>query len=169
MTAQQRLEWFASTTAGPQSLTAGLLSGAIGTGLNTPKEYGPHWDGFGLRNGIRFSGIATSNAMEAGLGAFWGEDPRYYPAQGLSVKQRIGHIVKTTFTAPRPDGHYAPAYARFIAIPGSNFLSNTWRPDSEADAQHAAMRTVYGFLGHMGSNAFQEFWPDLQKHIFHRK
>ena len=169
MTAQQRLEWFSRSTAGPQSLTAGLFSAAIGTGLNTPSEYGPHWDGFAQRNGIRFSGIAASNAMEAGLGTFWGEDPRYYPTQGLSVKQRIGHIVKTTFTAPRPDGHYAPAYARFIAIPGSNFLSNTWRPDSEADAQHAAMRTVYGFLGHMGNNAFQEFWPDVQKHIFHRK
>jgi len=150
-------------------LTAGLFTAALGTAANNPKEYGPHWEGFGKRYGIRLSGVSTSNAMEAGLGAFWGEDPKYYPTKGMTIKQRIGNVMKTTFTAPRPDGHYAPAYARFIAIPGSNFIANTWRADSEADAEHAALRTLYGFLGHMGGNAFQEFWPDVQRLIFHRK
>jgi hypothetical protein len=169
MSGKQRLEWFGRSVVGPQSLTAGLFTAALGTAANTPKEYGPHWEGFGKRYGIRLSGISTSNAMEAGLGAFWGEDPKYYPTKGMTIKQRIGNVMKTTFTAPRPDGHYAPAYARFIAIPGTNFLSNTWRADSEADAEHAALRTLYGFLGHMGGNAFQEFWPDVQRLIFHRK
>jgi hypothetical protein len=169
MTGKERLVWFARTTAGPQSLASGLFTAAIGTATNSPREYGPHWDGYGKRYGIRLSGVSTSNAMEAGFGALWGEDPKYYPTKDLTIKQRIGNIMKTTFTAPRPDGHYAPAYARFIAIPGNNFLSNTWRADSEADAQHAALRTLYGFLGHMGGNAFQEFWPDVQKRIFHRK
>jgi len=169
MSGKQRLEWFGRSVVGPQSLTAGLFTAALGTAANNPKEYGPHWEGFGKRYGIRLSGVSTSNAMEAGLGAFWGEDPKYYPTKGMTIKQRIGNVMKTTFTAPRPDGHYAPAYARFIAIPGSNFIANTWRADSEADAEHAALRTLYGFLGHMGGNAFQEFWPDVQRLIFHRK
>jgi hypothetical protein len=169
MTGKQRLEWFAKGTVGPQSLAAGLFTSAIGTAMNSPREYGPHWDGYGKRYGIRLSGVSTSNAMEAGFGALWGENPKYYPMGGDDIKGRIGHIIKTTFTAPRPDGHYAPAYARFIAIPGSNFLANTWRANSEADAQHAGLRTLYGFLGHMGGNAFQEFWPDIQKRVFHRK
>ena len=169
MTGKERLAWFAKSTVGPQSLAAGLFTAALGTAANTPKEYGPHWEGFGKRYGIRLSGVSTSNALEAGFGAIWGEDPKYYPTKGLSIKGRIGNVMKTTFTAPRPDGHYAAAYARFIAIPGSNFLSNTWRADSEADAQHAGLRTLYGFLGHMGGNAFQEFWPDVQKLIFHKK
>ena len=169
MTATDRLEWFTKSTMGPQSTAAGVFSAAIGTAMNAPEEYGSQWKGYGSRYAMRLSGISTSNAMEAGLGTLWGEDPRYYKTRGLTVKQRIGNVMKTTFTAPRPDGHYAPAYARFIAIPGSNFLANTWRPDSEADVQHAAIRTLYGFLGHMGSNAFQEFWPDAQKLIFHHK
>jgi len=169
MTGKERITWFAKSTVGPQSLAAGLFTAALGTAANAPKEYGPHWEGYGKRYGIRLSGVSTSNAMEAGFGAMWGEDPKYYPTTGLSIKGRIGNVMKTTFTAPRPDGHYTPAYARFIAIPGSNFLSNTWRADSEADAQHAGLRTLYGFLGHMGGNAFQEFWPDVQKLIFHKK
>jgi len=169
MTGKERLAWFAKSTVGPQSLAAGLFTAAIGTATNSPREYGPHWEGYGKRYGIRLSGVSTSNAMEAGLGALWGEDPKYYPMTGPDIKGRIGYLMKRTFDAPRPDGHYAPAYARFIAIPANNFLSNTWRADSEADTQHAALRTLYGFLGHMGGNAFQEFWPDVQKLVFHRK
>jgi hypothetical protein len=169
ITGKQRLAWVVKSTVGPQSLAAGLFSAGIGTASNSPREYGPHWGGYGDRYGMRLTGISTSNAMEAGLGSLWGEDPNYYPTTGLSIKARIGSVMRTTFTAPHPDGHYHPAYARFIAIPGNNFLSNSWRADSEADAQHAALRTLYGFLGHMGGDAFQEFWPDAQKYIFHKK
>jgi len=48
-------------------------------------------------------------------------------------------------------------------------LSNTWRADSVADASHAAKRTGWGFLGRMGNNTFQEFWPDVKEHVFHKK
>ena len=62
-----------------------------------------------------------------------------------------------------------PAYSRYISIPGNNFLSNTWRADSEADVSHALERTLTGFLGEMASDAFAEFWPDVRKHLFKRK
>ncbi|HEX5315630.1 MAG TPA: hypothetical protein VFX22_03180, partial [Candidatus Kapabacteria bacterium] len=138
-----------------------------GTARNTPREYGPHWEGYGKRYAMRFSGIAASNAMEAGLGAFWGEDPRYFRDPGDSIGIRIGHAMKFTFMAYDRRGNVMPAYARYVAIPGNNFLSNTWRADSEANSRSAAVRTVYGVLGRMGGNAFAEFWPDLQKWAFH--
>jgi hypothetical protein len=65
-------------------------------------------------------------------------------------------------------GRTTPAYARYAAISGSRFLSNTWRPDSQATVKHALARTGYGFLGRIASNAFIEFWPDLRKHVFRR-
>ncbi len=167
ITVKQRVNWFAESTVGLESLAGGLFSSALSTATNTPSEYGPHWDGYGKRYGMRLTGISTSNAMEAGLGAMWGEDPRYLRVADRPVKSRIANVIFKTFEAPRADGHYAPAYARFIAIPGNNFLSSTWRADGEADANHAALRTVYGFLGRMGSNAFKEFWPDLT-HVFHK-
>jgi hypothetical protein len=68
-----------------------------------------------------------------------------------------------TFVAPNSDGRIRPAYARYAAIGGSNFISNAWRPDSEANAGHAAIRVGLGFLGRMTSNAFYEFWPDVKK------
>ena len=52
ITGKQRLKWFAIATAGPMSLlVAGPLSAGWGTMLNSPEEYGPHWEGFGQRYG----------------------------------------------------------------------------------------------------------------------
>ena len=71
----ERGRWFLTSTVGPTSLLlAGPLSAAIGTARNIPTEYGTHWDGFGKRNGMRLTGIATGNLIEAGLGAV-GPDP----------------------------------------------------------------------------------------------
>ena len=71
-----------------------------------------------------------------------------------------------TVMATRRDGQLRPAYARFIAYPSSNFLSNTWRADSASDSSHALARTGYGFLGKIATNTLKEFWPDAKKHIF---
>jgi hypothetical protein len=118
---------------------------------------------------MRLTGIATSNAMEAGLGAIWGEDPRYYRAgPDVHFSARVGHIVKWTFVAANRNGSVRPAYARFVAVSGSNFLSNSWRESSEANATGALERTGLGLLGRMAGNTFDEFWPDVRKHIFRR-
>ena len=87
ITGKQRFEWFVSNTVGPASLFAvGPASAAWGTAFNNPKEYGPHWDGFGKRYGMRLTGVSVGNAMEAGLGAIWGEDPRYFRSADRSFK-----------------------------------------------------------------------------------
>ena len=80
----------------------------------------------------------------------------------------ILNAVQLTFKARRRDGRFAPAYARYIAISGNNFLSNTWRVDSEANTHDAVIRTVDGFAGRLASNLFEEFWPDIKNVAFHR-
>jgi hypothetical protein len=80
----------------------------------------------------------------------------------------VGNVVKMTFLARSHDGRTVPAYARYLAISGSNFLSNTWRPDSVATTGNSMQRIVFGFLGRMSSNAFDEFWPDA-KRLLHKK
>lgn len=168
ITGKERLRWFVSQTIGPPSLFVGVLSAGIATARDKPFEYGPGWDGFGKRYGIRLSGVATGNAMNAGLGALWREDPRYFTATGRPFGARVRNIVTYTFMARRPDGHLAPAYARYIATPGNNFLSNAWRADSEATNSAALKRTAIGFAGRMAANAFREFWPDAKRLITHR-
>jgi hypothetical protein len=169
ITARLRFKWFAQSTIGPESLAAGLFSAGFGTAINRPTEYGPHWDGFAKRYGMRLTGISTGNAMEAAFGSLWGEDPRYFRATGQPFRGRLKNVVVMTFAARQEDNSLAPAYARYLGNAGNNFLSNTWRAKSESGAGDAFVRIGLGFAGRMGSNAFAEFWPDARKYIFHRK
>jgi hypothetical protein len=161
ITPKERGIWFVRSTIGLQSLTGGLFSAGLGTATDSPHEYGPHWDGFAQRYGMRLTGISVGNAMEAGLGAIWGEDPRYFRAAGQPFGQRVKNVVSLTFKAYRTDGDRHLAYARYAADVGNNFLSNTWRVPSESDWQHAIVRSAYGIGGRALSNTFQEFWPDV--------
>jgi hypothetical protein len=164
ITGQQRIQWAVRSTIG-----AGVLfSAGLGTLFDVPKAYGTHWEGFGERYGVRLSTLAVSNTLEAGLGSIWGEDPRYTRDAGAPFKNRIGHAIKMTFMAQNRDGSLMPAYARFIAIPGSNFLSNSWRAESDATSSHAAIRTGLRLLGRLGTNTFREFWPDVRQKLLNR-
>jgi hypothetical protein len=169
VTTWQRLGWFDQKTFGVQNLGGSLPYAAFQTLLDHPHEAGPHWEGFGERYGVSVSTNAVSNAMEAGLGAIWGEDPRYRrDGAGVSFKARLGHVVQWTVVAPNREGELRPAYARFIAFAGSSYISNAWREPSDTDADHSLGRIGLGLLGRMGSNAFDEFWPDAKRKLFHR-
>lgn len=167
ITPRQRITWFARSTAGPASLAGGIISSGFGTGLDDPHEYRGTWEGFGKRYAMRLSGISTSKAMEAGLGTLWGEDPRYVRDPDAPFGARVWNVVRMTFVARRRDATLHPGYARYAAISGSNFLSNTWREPSESGLGHAGIRIVEGFGARMAGNAFSEFWPDLKSRVFH--
>lgn len=160
----ERLAWFMNSTVGPQSLAAGVFSSAWNTAFDSPKEYGPHWEGFGRRYGMRLTQVATGNAIEGGLGALWGEDPRYFRSTENRLLRRLRHAAVMTFVARRPDGHFAPAFARYTAIVSNNFISNTWRAPSDSTTNAALTRSGLEFAGAFASNVFDEFWQD----IYHR-
>ncbi len=165
ITGKERGTWALRSTFGPASLVGGLFSAGWGTLIDRPEEYGTHWEGFGDRYGMRFTGLAASNTMEASLGAIWGEDPRYPRATGEAFPERLGHVFKMAFLAKNRQGNLRPAFARYAAITGSNYLSNTWRVDSAATVNRATIRIGLGFLGRIAGNAWDEFWPDVKNRI----
>lgn len=158
ITARERSRWVIENTVGPASLAGGGVSAGWGTMFNMLASTAPTGQGFGDRCGMRLTGIATSNVMEAGLGSIWGEDPRYIRAPGETFGRRLGHAVKMAFLA-----HLMPAYARCAAITGNNYLSNTWRADSEATFSRASVRVGLGFVGRIGGNIWSEVWPDVKE------
>jgi hypothetical protein len=164
-TAKDRVKWVVRGTIGLPNATADLFTAAMGTWSNEPEEYGTHWDGFGKRYGLRMVDSATGRTIEATLGSFWGEDPRYYRVPERAFKNRVYHVLKRTFMSTDRSGHAMPAYAAFLAVPANSFLSNQWRPDSEANVHAAVARIPGGFIDRLIGNAFAEFWPDLRKHV----
>jgi hypothetical protein len=168
ITPSERLRWLLTSTIGPAHMAGVAFVSAAGTALNRPGEYGPHWEGFANRFGMGMAGSATGNAMEASVGLLFREDPRYFRVPQQAFKTRVGNVGRLTFFARNESGRSEPAYARYIGIVGSNFLSNTWRVHSEANAKDALLRSSEGFAGRMAANAFKEFWPDVKRHVFRK-
>ena len=167
ITTAGRAEWSALSTIGPTSLAGGLFSAALGTAIDAPSEYGPHWEGFAKRYGMRMTGISTGNSLEATLGSVWGEDPRYFH----TVDSPFGSRIKTSWISP-----FAP-----IAPTGTASGLRAIRRDcrQQFSLQHLegpqrgqlATRPYphrEGFGACALSNAFSEFAPQLLRKIRHK-
>ena len=141
----------------------------VGDGVESPKEYGPHWDGFSKRYGMRLTAVATGNAIEASLGTLWGEDPRYFPSTERRSLTRLRHAAVMVFMARRDNGHNAPAFARYAGIVGNNIISNTWRVPSETGVSDALTRSALELAGKFAANFFDEFWPDINRKLRKRR
>jgi len=165
-TRADRRDWIVDGTVGPRSLLiVGPLSTIWQTGFNTPSEWGRTWTGVQKRYAEREVDVAISSSIEAGLGAIWGEDPRYVPSGRRGIWPRARYAIKTAFVAQRRDGHLAPAWGRYAGNVFNNLIENAWLPPSVTTGKQTVYRSVLGFAGRLGGNAWDEFWPDVYKRL----
>jgi hypothetical protein len=165
ITGAGRLHWIVNSTVGPQSLGVGVWSATWSTAWNTPEEWGRTAGGWGKRYAEREVDVTLSNTLEAGLGAIWGEDPRYIPAPRGPLRSRVVYAMKTVVLAPRRDGRLAPAWARYTGNTVNNLIENTWLPPSVTTGKQTAIRTANAFAGRLLGNLWEEFWPDIRRRL----
>lgn len=160
----QRVKWIVRGSVAPHSLfVVGPLTALWQTGFNQPEEWRRSWSGVGKRYAEREAKVAISNTIEAGLGALWGEDPRYIPSERRGIGPRARYAIKTTFLAERPDGRLAPAWGRFAGKTANCLIENAWLPPSATTPGQTVLRSAIGLLGRLGGNAWEEFWPDVRR------
>ena len=166
ITGAQRLDWMVDGTIGRRSLTVvGPLATVWQTSFNSPEEWGRGVPGIAKRYLQREADVAISNSIEAGLGALWGEDPRYVRSGRKGVWPRARYAMKTVFLAQRRDGSLQPAWGRLAGNTVNNLIENAWLPPSVTTPGQTVMRSALGFLGRLGGNAWEEFWPDVVRRL----
>lgn len=165
ITGLERVHWIVDGIVGPRSLGVGVLGGIWQTGFNTPQEWGRTPSGFGKRYLEREADVAISNTIEAGLGALWGEEPRYIPSGRRGLRPRVQYALKTAFLAQRRDGRLAPAWGRYAGNVFNNLIENSWLPPSATTPGETAIRSVEGMVTRMLGNLWEEFWPEVRKRI----
>jgi hypothetical protein len=168
ITGAERINWIVDGTLGPRSLVVGVLAATWQMSWDTPREWPRSPSGFGKRYLEREADVAISNTIEAGLGALWGEDPRYFRAPRGSVGSRAAHAFKTVVLAPRPNGQFKPAWGRYAGNVVNNVIENAWLPPSQTTPGQTALRSANGLLGRLAGNLWDEFWPDIKTHLSHR-
>jgi len=169
ITGVERINWIVEGMLGPRSLGVGVLAATWQTTLRIPDEWSRSAFGFRERYLQREADVAISNTIEAGLGAWWGEDPRYVRAPHGTAGSRAAHALKTVVLAPGPDGRFKPAWGRFAGNVVNNVIENAWLPPSMRTPGQTALRSANGLVGRLAGNLWDEFWPDIRSRLSHQR
>jgi hypothetical protein len=165
ITPSERAAWVGREIASPGALSSAAFTSAWTMRGHSPKEWPRTAGGYGRRFGDAQAAALISSSIEAGLGSFWGEDPRYVRSGRDGGWARVGHAVASVALARRPDGHHAPAWARLAGSVAGNVIENTWLPPSAATRSQTTARIATGLGGTLAANLWREFWPDLRRRL----
>src|SRR5882672_11129332 len=130
ITTRERTLWVIDGVVGPRSLAIGVVAAGWQTARGFPEEWDRSWPGFGKRYLNREVDVALSSTLEAGVGALWGEDPRYIRSNRQGVWARTRYAMATVVLAPRPDGQLGPAWGRYVGNSVNNVIEAAWLPSS---------------------------------------
>jgi hypothetical protein len=164
-TVAERVHWVVQGTASIPVIGVNAIDSAWSTRVNWPEEWGRGPKGFARRFADETAYGTISDAIEAGVGTLWGEDPRYQRAAPGSHWRRVRHALTATVLAPRRDGRTAPAWGRFGAIAAATEIQNTWLPPSARTPGAVAWRVADDLIWRAAANVWDEFWPDLRRRV----
>ena len=151
-----------------QFVAAGLDAG-LSQAENSFPGYGQGAQGYFKRFGAgyadQFDGMLWGNAI---LPSLLHEDPRYFRKGTGSFKKRLFYAISTTVITKNDNGTWGPNYANVLGNFIAGGISNAYYPSTDRGfgltMQRAATVTAEGTIGAV----FVEFWPDINRHVFHR-
>lgn len=144
---------------GLRGLGGGLISAAIGQARNSPEEWGQGVEGFATRYGSAIAGNVSRQTFAFVLESALHEDPRYFPSEDKSAKQRMLNAVKQVFVCKTDKGTSSFAYGRVISQFAGGQFTNVWQPPSTGSVSDGLVRAVIGLGGDAAYNFMQEFIP----------
>jgi len=169
LTAGQKFRLAFRSTVDPfQFVAAGLDAGWSQWQDDFP-GYGQGGQGYGKRYGAafadQFSGTIWGNAVFPSL---LHEDPRYFRKGTGTIKRRLLYSISTTVWTKNDDGTWGPNYANILGNIAAGGLANLYYPSTDRGVgltfERAFTVTAEGTAGAV----FIEFWPDINRKLFHR-
>jgi hypothetical protein len=150
---RQQFHNYLYNTFGPP----GLISTAIGAGLEQSKPAPPEWDsgaeGYAERYGSRFGMSLMSETTKYSLGAVMEEDVSFHRCDCTGLIPRSVHAVSSTLTARTRTGHTIFSFPALVSPYAGSFAAvNAWYPSryEPADAfRIGSMSFVYKVAGNL--------------------
>ena len=150
-------------------VTAGLLAG-ISQAKNSTREFGQGTKGYGRYYWHAVADQAVGNYFtEAIVPAATREDPRYYTLGHGSFLKRAGYAVSRLLVTRTDSGGRTFNISEIVGNGAGAGISDlyyasrerTWTKTGQKWATQIALDGVF--------NIAKEFWPDINRHIFHGK
>lgn len=154
---KQQFRNFLYYTFGPP----GLISTAIGAGIDQGKPAPPEWDsgaqGYGERYGSRFGMNLTTRATEFSLGALLHEDVAYHRCDCSGFFPRTAHAFVSVLTARTTAGRTVISVPSLVSPYAGSFTAvNAWYPSRYEPADSFRIGS-FSFVFKAGGNLIGEF------------
>lgn len=129
-TAAVRRSRYLKSLFGPAALANTVAGAGISTWNNSPREWGPHWDGFGKRVASGFGRRLINNTVLYGLDEAMGVDSHFYRSEKRDLGSRISNAFISTVTTRKSDGRRTAGIPRIAAAYTSNVVAvEAWYPN----------------------------------------
>ena len=138
--------------------------------LDSPKEFGQGAEGYGKRYGAGFADGLTAAIFTTGVyPSLLRQDPRYYRLGDGNWSHRTEYSLTRILVTRQDSGKRAFNFSEVLGSFSSSALAVTYYPKSQRDFSDVAERAGIQFAFDAGFNLLKEFYPDIERKLFHKK
>jgi hypothetical protein len=146
----------------------GIIAGISMAGKSEP-SFGQGASGYGIYYAHTFADGTIENYMvEAIVPTLTREDPRYYTLGHGGFWKRTGYAVSRVFITRTDAGHNTFNFSEIVGAGAAAGISNAYYPPGNTWVK-TYQRWESQILQDAISFGFKEFWPDINRAIFHNK
>jgi hypothetical protein len=146
------------------------LEAGLSQAQNEFPSYGQGAEGYAKRYGAAFADEVSTGFWS---NFFWAsvlkEDPRYFRLGEGGFKRRFFYALKQEVVCHTDKGGRSFSFENALGALSSGGLSNAYYPQDdrglELTMSRSGIAVLYGSLG----GVVDEFWPDVQRKLFHKR
>jgi hypothetical protein len=168
LTPREKFFVFGRRMISPVGFAKSAFTASINQAENDPEEWGQGMKGFARRYGNKIANRTVENGIGFLVAVPLHQDPRYVRSTETGLWPRIRHALVRTVVTPKDGGGRTFATWRFAGNYGAQFISNSWRPESDSSVTDALRRGTMSIGYDAASNVFKAFWPDIRRRVFKR-
>ena len=164
-----KFKLFVKSSTDPFTFAAVGLQAGLSQAENEFEGYGQGAAGYGKRYGASLADNASSGFFANFFyPTLLKEDPRYFRLGEGSVKHRIGYSLAQEFVCHTDKGGRSFNYSNMLGAFTTGGLSNLYYPPEDRGATLTVSRSLISIAYGSAGGLLSEFWPDIQKKLFHR-
>lgn len=158
-TVADKLDYRVVQSFGLRGVVGAGIGAAIGQARNSPYEWGQGVQGYAERFGSGFAGNLSRQTFAFVIESALHEDPRYFPSEDKSGKQRVVNALKQVIVCKTDNGKSSFAYGRVVSEFAAGQFVNLWQPNSINGVSNGIERGFIGLGADFAYNMMQEFIP----------
>jgi hypothetical protein len=149
-------------------ISTGIQAGASQAGNEFP-EYGQGAQGFGKRYGAGMLDSVSGGFASTTFCIVLKQDPRYFRLGQGSTMHRAFYSMAQQLSAKSDEGHRQINWSNVLGMLVSSSLSNAYYPRPDRGFGLTMNRFGIGLAWGVTGTLSDEFWPDIDRLLFHRK